>query len=101
MKISSIAAMLVYAGLATASISAVAAPIAPHSLFSKFALKIQGAQHRFLRPGWSLDHFLYEPEIHIVKAVNQNPALYRMGFVLKGMRTLYQIRYVPNGGAGK
>lgn len=55
--------------------------------------------HQFVRPGWSLDRFLDEPEVHIIKATDQHLALYRMGFVLKGMRTFYQIRYVPHGGA--
>ena len=55
--------------------------------------------HHFVRPGWSLDHFLDEPEVHIVKATDQHLALYRMAFVLKGMHTFYQIRYAPQGGA--
>lgn len=54
--------------------------------------------HHFVRPGWSLRHFLDEPEVHVVKATDQHLALYRVGFVLKGMHTFYQIRYVPHDG---
>ena len=54
--------------------------------------------HHFVRPGWSFRHFLDEPEIHIIEANDQHLALYRMAFVLKGIHTFYQIRYVPHGG---
>ena len=41
------------------------------------------------------------PDVQIRTAADRNFVLYRMGFMLNGMRAFYQIRYVPHGGDKK